>query len=71
MKLTDRVFACIETAKTIPQICKELKIDDEYEIMHALATLENDNKVVLSGFDKFYEPDGCAGYLAMYVAVHP
>lgn len=66
--LKDRVFACIQKPKSIPQICKELKIDDEYKIMHALADLEDENKAILSGFDRFYEPDGCAGYLAKYEA---
>lgn len=66
MNIKDQVFNCIKKEKTIPQICKELGIDDEFVVMHAIADLKYENRVVLSGFDRFYEPSGYAGYLAKY-----
>jgi hypothetical protein len=60
------IMTILDEPMTIPAICKRLKSNDEYKIMAALAHLENENLVIMTGFDKFYEPDGCAGYLAMY-----
>lgn len=51
---------------TIPQICKNLNIDDEDKVLLAIAELEYINEVAMKGLNKFYQPDGCAGYLAEY-----
>jgi len=57
--------------KTIPEFQKSLRRKlgfyvNEYAVMSAIAQLEHEKKAILVGFDKFYEPDGCAGYLAKY-----
>lgn len=52
--------------KTIPQICKSLNINDEFEVISIIGELEADGKVCLMEFDKFYNPDGCVGFLAKY-----
>ena len=54
---------------TIPQICKNLNIDDELDVLSAIAELEYINEVAMKGMKKFYQPDGCAGYLAEYGCV--
>jgi hypothetical protein len=52
--------------KTIPQLCKSLNIDDEFEVISTIGDLEASGKVCLKGWDKFYNPDGCIGFLAKY-----
>lgn len=65
--LKNRVRAeLFEAPQTVPSLCKILNIDDQFKIMHAIAELKNSDEIILIGFDKFYEPDGCAGYLARY-----
>lgn len=54
---------------TIPQICKNLNIDDEFDVLSAIADLESTDEVIMKGMNKFYQPDGCVGYLARYGCV--
>ena len=54
---------------TISQICNKLNIDDEFDVLSVIADLEFINVVVMKGMKKFYQPDGCAGYLAEYGCV--
>lgn len=52
--------------RTIPEICKELGVIDEFEVISRIADLESIGKVCLKGWNKFYQPDGCVGFIAVY-----
>ncbi len=54
---------------TIPEICKELGTDREFDVISKIGDLESIGKVCFKGFRTFYEPDGRAGYLAVYGCV--
>jgi len=58
-----------ENCMTIPQICKNLNIDDEFDVLSAIGDLESTNEVVMKNMKKFYRPDGSAAYLAEYGCV--
>ena len=58
-KLTDE-------GKTIPELCKEFGISDEFELMSAIAELEYSGDAILKDFNKVYREDGGAIYLARY-----
>jgi len=55
-----------EVNLTITQICKYLNIDDEFDVMSVIGDLESTNEIEMKGMKKYYEPDGCAFYVAKY-----
>lgn len=55
-----------EEGKTIPELCKEFGVSDEYFVMSAIAELEYSGDAILGGFNKIYREDGGAIYLAKY-----
>jgi len=55
-----------EDGVTIPDLGKKTKERDEWEIMHAIAELDRSKEAFLVGFDKIYQEDGGAIYLAKY-----
>ena len=67
MELKEKVKQGLtDEGKTIPELCKEFEISDEYVVMSAIAELEYSGDVILGGFDKIYREDGGAIYLAKY-----
>jgi len=58
-----------KTDCTIPEICKELKCNNEFDVISLIGDLESIGEVCLKGFKQFYRPDGCVGYLAIYGCV--
>ena len=67
--MSDDLLRYLKKPRTIPQICKYLKIDNEFEAMRLVANLEDKGKVQLAGFDRIFRDDGGAIYLAQYEAV--
>lgn len=51
---------------TIPKLCKEFKISDEYTMLAVIGDLETSGDAILDGFDSIYREDGGAIYLAKY-----
>jgi hypothetical protein len=67
MQLKDHVREELTArGKTIPQLCKQFKVKNEFKMMRIIAELEYENKAVLEGFDKIYREDGGAIYLSKY-----
>jgi hypothetical protein len=52
--------------QSVPELCKELKEDNEYNMLIALSELEDAGDIMLNGFDRIYREDGGAIYLAKY-----
>lgn len=55
-----------EGGLTVPKFCEKLEITDEILMMRVIAELEIEGKLQITEFDKGYNPDGCAFYLAKY-----
>jgi len=67
MELKEKVkLGLANEGKTIPELCKQFNVSDEYDIMEAIAELEYSGDVKLDGFNKIYREDGGAIYLAKY-----
>jgi hypothetical protein len=67
MNLKEKVTNAIaETAMSIPDLQKKFNVTNEYKIMRIIAELQYDKKAILYDFEKLYQPDGCAFYLARY-----
>ena len=67
MMLKDRVRSGLtRKGKTIPQLCKQFGVKDEFRMMRIIAEVEYSSEAVLEGFDKIYREDGGAIYLAKY-----
>lgn len=56
---------------TIPELCDEVRVADEFKVMRVIAELQNEGVVTLQEFDKIYREDGGAIYLARYRKVPP
>lgn len=54
---------------TVPEICKELGITDEFEVISRIGDLESIGDVCFKGFRNFYRPNGYVGYIAVYGCV--
>ena len=67
MKYLNEIAQILKTKdQTISQLCKELGTTDEFEVISRIADLESIGKVCLKGWNKFYQPDGCVGFMAVY-----
>lgn len=53
-------------AQSIPELCKEFKETNEYNMLIAISELEDSGDIMLNGFDRIYREDGGAIYLAKY-----
>ena len=52
--------------KTIPDLCRQFGVKNEFKMMRIIAELEHSDDAVLKDFDKIYREDGGAIYLARY-----
>jgi len=67
MELKERVKHGLNIeGKTIPELCKEFDVSDEYTMMAIIAELEYSGDAILKSFDKIYREDGGAIYLSKY-----
>jgi hypothetical protein len=53
-------------SSTIPKLCKDFNISDEYIMLSVIGDLEVSGEAILAGFDTVYREDGGAIYLAKY-----
>jgi len=66
-KYKDKLIGILkDKSLTVDEIARELNIGDTFMVLSMLAELEYDKKVTLYGFKTYYEPDGCAFYIAKY-----
>lgn len=52
--------------KTVPELCKQAGVNNEYAMLNAIAELEDSGDAILIGFRKIFREDGGAIYLAEY-----
>jgi len=70
MRLIEKIKRELDSKeRTIPELCKRFNVDDEYDMMDAIADLEYSGDIVLHSFDKIYREDGGAIYLAKYARI--
>lgn len=67
MELKDKVKQGLTIqGKSIPELCDEFGVSDEYTMMSIIAELEYSDDAILNNFEKIYREDGGAIYLAKY-----
>lgn len=66
VKETVRLGLPRREGKTIPDLCKQFGIKDEFKMMHIIAELEYSGDAILDDFERIFREDGGAIYLAKY-----